>query len=661
MRWWLLAVGASGCAFGRAMREGDGLAAAGDWAAAFERYSAAVEQKPDDPEAAQARQDASERAVQAALTAADAALAAGEYEAARRHADDATAIDPDHPDVFELLRALEADMVARTEALWQAQDPVGAYAFAVRTKAILPKSPQVQAAVDRARQVFLVEASARVAANEHARAVEILQIVTQHEPDRKAEVAAIEGAVRTAWADHLVATAKELAAAKRIGPAAVALARAYEVAGREPDLAQAKTLARSLTDRGRFSILLDVTGEPSRVGPVRDAVAAGLATVPDAVVVPSGEVALGLRLTLKPHRCTEADTVTREALDYVSGQVEKPNPVWVELADRFTAARDRMTDAQARSEKVWPEVAAADVEYRKAAAGAARLEQLLGEIGQAGADAGKQLAAAQQRHDGLVAELDALIAGGTANAGTVSAYEAKIAEAARISGQWSAKVDETVRAEEMAQQKLAEIVRQRDAAQGTLGTAQAEYDGIIAERNAAHTELTDLNGTLSQTTKSAWEEVHATLNLDVHDWKRTCVAPVAVGVRAGWRTTLGTARTLEPNASITDRAWTGNAKARLAADPKSYPTADPALVALADAEMVKALLTWVTTLADEAYRDWIASTLTAMRDAPLDAATGVLRLRLGAPGRIDEATAAAFDRYLKEQCGLEKPELITAP
>jgi hypothetical protein len=50
-----------------------------------------------------------------------------------------------------------------------------------------------------------------------------------------------------------------------------------------------------------------------------------------------------------------------------------------------------------------------------------------------------------------------------------------------------------------------------------------------------------------------------------------------------------------------------------------------------------------------------------MRDTPVDAATSVVALYLGAKDRLDPDTLAAFQSHLTAQFGLQKPELLAGP
>lgn len=660
VRHWVLVVvvfWAHGCAFQSAMREGGRLAAAGDWAGAYAAYSRANEVKPDDIEAEKALAEAREYAVEDALTSARAAIDTGDYETAKKSLDQVIRIDADNPEVFDLTRDLERTMAAHFERLWGANDPTGAYDFAIRQRGVIPKGGHVQENVDRARAYFAAEAARLTAAKEHERALGLLKVIVDHEPDRRSEVDAIDRQVRIAWADHLVATSATMAKAGRTGAAAAHLARAHEIAGRAGDLAKGKELALSLAPQARFSMTLDVTGDAWRVAPVKDALTQGFTAIPDAAFVASDPV-LAVRVTLKPHKCTEADTVTPTSLEYVSGQVEKPNAEWNELAAAYEQARTDEAGARAQVEDLAPKLETASAVVAKLDAAVAQLQKLTADVTAAFEDASRQATAARTRRDELEAQLDQVLASGGSSA-DAQALQAQIADATSIMDQWAAKASENEQAEGLAKRKLQEFDGQRSAATQAHQSLVAAHASADQDRAAAEKLANELTSKLSATPKTVWEDVKDVHRYDVHDWKRTCVAAAALTMRPRWKTQLGVARNFDPTAAIEDRAYAGFEKANLAADPKLYPTSDKELVALADAETVKAVVEWTRTLADDAYRDRVSATMLAIEAAPVDAATAVLALLLGAPARLDQATIDAFHAYLEEDFGLQQPALLT--
>ena len=131
-RWMPLVL--AGCAFQQAMHKGEKLAGSGDWEGAYTAYSAAATRNPDAPEAVAARDGARDHVVEDELTNAKTALDTGDYEATRVSLDRVAALDPDHPEVFELTIDMERSMKSRFDYFWEAGDQRTAYDTAIRTR-----------------------------------------------------------------------------------------------------------------------------------------------------------------------------------------------------------------------------------------------------------------------------------------------------------------------------------------------------------------------------------------------------------------------------------------------------------------------------------------------------------------------------------------------
>ena len=74
------------------------------------------------------------------------------------------------------------------------------------------------------------------------------------------------------------------------------------------------------------------------------------------------------------------------------------------------------------------------------------------------------------------------------------------------------------------------------------------------------------------------QDVHETLNYEVHDWTRTCAAPLVVTAKTSWRTDMQTTLRFTPDASTTDRSHRGHDLSDLEEDPKAFPDSDTELL-----------------------------------------------------------------------------------
>jgi tetratricopeptide (TPR) repeat protein len=652
---WGLGLGTA-CAYQRAMHKGEHLAGTGDWEGAYGAYSAAADKKPEDPEAKQGRDQARDHLVDAALTAARAALDAQNFEEAAAQIDKIEELDPDRPEVFQLRGDCERAMAGAIANLWEAGDARGSYAMAVRAKKLFPKASYLQATFDQLHQHFTTRAEALLREKKFDYALVAIRTISEFEPDKSGAVAPVEHRILSAWADDCAAKGDGYAKAKKTGAAAAMYARAYEVGGRPEDLTRAQTLAKSLVPYGKFSVLLTLTGAADRSAAVRAAIDAALEKVPDAGLVTTGGV-LAAKLVIGPPKCTEVDHPSKGAKDYVSGQVSKPNPAHAQvLADLGRAKADLQTATSAGA-KLAPDLASAKAAVAGFDTKIADLERKHAEAESQATLADQQLDAAKKHRDDLDGQIEQAKASGT----PTTSLETDLAQADKNVAEWAKTATARRDAEDAIRASLDALNAQRQPAVETRDRLDASASSLATDKANAEKLVTELAAKLAATPATVMEDVHQTFTYDIHDWTRTCTAPVSVTMAPKWKTALPTSKTFAPANQVSDRSHVGFVKAAVEADPKAYPSSDAELVARGDADTATAVGAWLSALADDWYRSRLGETAAAMRDTPVDAATSVVALYLGAKDRLDPDTLAAFQSHLTAQFGLQKPELLAGP
>ncbi|MEQ1507730.1 MAG: hypothetical protein ABMB14_36215 [Myxococcota bacterium] len=647
----------TGCAYKQAMHKGDKLAAAGDWVGAYASYAAAVEKKPDEPEAETAKGVARDHVVDDALVTAEAATGAKDYEKAMEELARAETYDHDRPEVFKARRACEDAIRQDLIALWEGGDARGTYALAIRTQKLFPKAEFLPPTLDQLRGHFADRAEELLGDKKFDVSLAAIRTIVEFEPDRTASVAPIEQKILTAWADDLVAKGVQHAKAKRLGAASASYARAYELAGRHGDLEKAQAIAQDLGTRSRLTTKLDLTGPPSRVAAIKTVVVGGLQKVPESDLLSVPPVTMAIRLTVAPQKCVETDAVTKATQDYVSGQIEKPNPQYAVVAAELAKAKVEAKAATAQVKALEPQVAAADANVKRFDLDLQAAEKRHTEAQSAYDLAKQQLDGAKQKQDVTETQLEAAKAAGLAEAATL---ESELGELAKRVAEWSGVVIQREGVETAARKDLDGIAANRTPAVDAYNRLKAGFDAAVTEQNTATALLTELTSKLAVTPKTVMEDVHETLKYDVHDWTRSCTAPVSAAVTAKWPTKLATTRSFAPKNATTDRSHIGFAKAALVLDEKKFPQGDTELVAAGDAVTAGAVVEWASTLADDYYRRKIDDAVAALSASPVDAATPAISLFVGARSRLDADTLALFQRHLKEQFGLERIDLLVA-
>ena len=646
------------CAYGRAMKTADGLAAAGDWNAAYAAYGEALAEKPDSEEAKAGRDEARDRSVDEALESAQAGLESGSYQQVADGLAHVESLDTDRPEVFTLRNELTAMMQADFEGKWAAQEPRPAYELAVLASQLVPKGGFLEEALPTCRAHFTAEAERLSAGGEHEEALVAVRTITDLEPDRKGDIAALEQSILVAWADETVRRAVGHAKARRVGAAAVLYARAYELAGRRDDIDKARSLASGLRDDGQLTLRLSTLGPVERRDSLEELLEKGLVGITALAQVDTSSSA-DLRVAVKVERakCTESKEVTPRSKDYISGQIEVPNPVHQDLTAKREVAEEAEAAASAREVELAP-----DLEAAKAALASydTQIASLEGEKKptQSKLDmAMTQLKSNEARREELTAQR-AQLAGTPGAEASVESIDTKLAALTTTLAEWQEQVDLHQGGVDDVQKKIDALQVERGPAASAVERLQGGYDAIVADRDAARKEFSTLSSTLASTSRTIWEDVHDTFTYDEEAWTRTCVAPVSAVATPGWPTSLDKRKAYAPEHTTTDVAHVGHEKAEVPVDDKAYPDTDRSLVMKGDEATGLELLTWMTALADEHFATRRTETLAALESKPMAATTDLVGLYVGARSRLDDEAVASFSAHVKSTFGLEKLELL---
>lgn len=644
------------CTYQLAMRKADNLASRGEWEEAYTAYAKAAEKRPDDATAVTGRNNARDKVVAGAVEAAEAALARDDYEGCVAELTRAESFDPDAPEVYRVKAKADAAIRQALITAWESGDARAAYGLAVRARKLFPKAEYLEATFGQLRGHYTTRAVELLKTKKFDVSLAAVRTIVEFEPEQKSAMAPLETKILEAWADDLVAKATVHVRAKRLGAAAALYAHAYELAGRKADLDQAHAVAKTLAPTAAAAVKIDVTGVPVRSAAMKAAVATGLAGIPDTTST-SAAPALAVKVSTPAPRCSETDNITKAEQDYISGQVEKPNPDYGSISKQLTAARAEEAAAKSASEKLWPQLQAAETQVTKYDTALKDAEKKQAEAETAYDAAATQLDAAKKKKDEVEAEVDRLHTSGAAEA-TIHAAEVQLGELGLRASEWSGEVISREEAEGRARRELAQVIALRGPAVETRDRLKTEYEGLVQQRTSAQSVAGDLTARLGSTPKTVMEDVHATLKYDVHDWTRTCTAPVSIAMTTKWTTTLPKAKSLSPAERVADRSHIGHVKAGLAEDKKLYPKTDAELVATADATTAAAVVTWITALVEDQFRDRVGRARAAVGTAPNDAATAIVALYVGAPSRIDADSLAVFQAGLRDAYGLEKMELL---
>jgi tetratricopeptide (TPR) repeat protein len=644
-----------GCAYSSAMSKGARMEGSGDYLAAYTAYQQAVSKKPEEPEAKDALARAATALADQAISKARDALAIGDHEVMMEQLTTAAKYESDRPEVFQIAQEGREDMRVRYERHWTQGEVDEAYDMAVRTRALYDDSEHLEQAFSDLRGHFRDNATALLRRKQHEEALATLRTITKYEPDRTGDIAALEQTILTAWGEDLAKRASSNARSRRYGAAAVLYARAYEVAGDRGHLEQSRKIAANLEADGKLTVDLRVAGQRGRTETLKEGIVTGFTGISDTELV-TGRADLTVRVDVGTQTCTEEDEVTPTEKDYISGQVEEPNPEFHQLQDALAAERETEADAKAKSEALFPDVARAEETLN---AIDTELEGVNRELATAEAsltEAQTQLERSKTRRDELAARLQELQAtGATATANSV---QDELSNIGGIINEWSGEVLKRADAASALKRKKQGLEVDRKPAAEALQRLKSGYDALVQTKNDAARKASDLSLKLSSTPKTVWKDVHETLKYDIHDWTRSCIAPVTVTLSPRWETTQSTREVYAPAHETKDRSHIGHVKAEVLEDVKEYPDTDEALVAKGDAATVTEIVSWLETVAADHFKHRRTDTAVALVEKPVDATTALVELYVGAQGRLDEAAVKMFETHVESHFGLEDIALL---
>ena len=651
----LLALTLSGCAYSTAMRTGDKAAAAGDWRTAEAEYRKATDKK-DKEEALAAWQSAKEQAIADALDGALTSLDRGAYESAMSDIEYVMKLDSDNADVYTLKSDVRNRMKQDISNHWDLGNIRTSYTTAVRMKALFPSEDSLPEWFGKLRQHFEDEAKGHLKQKRFEDALASARTIVEFEPNRANHVAPLEHEILTGWADDMTKKAWGHNRAGRKGAAAMLYARAYEIAGRQPDLANAQDLASQLAGKARFDMSLRITGNSTRAKQIRTAIESKTDSLTD--FGNASKDALTVTISAAGNRCSEVKESVPEAKDYISGQIEVDNPRHGELTAKLAHAEQAAIESKAESERLWPEVQKAERSLKffdeLVAMGNKELNAAQSKMQQAQG----QLQKLETKRAEIETHLQELALVGPGTEATVAAREKERAKVLNLIAQWQGVVMDEEFKVKQAQREVEGLQVERDPAAAAFERINGGYKAVLDDWQTYQKTASETKSTLANTPKTVMEDVHETLDYEVHTWTRTCSAPVSVTMRPTWRTDLETSETFTPEGTTRDSSHRGHDLAQLVEDPKEYPQTDAELWASSDAQTAEQIGTWIAEMVEDFYEVRTLETTMAMQKDPLRATDKLVGLYLGAPAHVDDSTILTFKTHAREHFGLDSLELL---
>lgn len=627
--WLTLLLALSGCAYKQAIEAASLAEQAGDRTTALAHYELALAERPGDPVAKERIAAIHEARCDDAVARAQAAMDAGAYEDGLQALAEASAIDPDRPDVFVLRERAKSDLQGAFRGLFTNGQQGPAYTILDRYRDLFGRPSWVNEGYVELRRHYTSLAAHHAQGGRYAQALAALDVIAEHEPDQVDALAGQRHAYITGWADEHTRAASALLRQDNPGGAAASWLRAWEIAGRDSDRQAAERMLDRLRKEGALTYRVETTSGRARDRALVAQVKERLASLPD-TSEQHRSPHLVVRLLPSPSQCVSTVEKTPQSTPYTAGTVDVPNPDWVAVDQRVQEQVRLLEGAERKSDALFAVQSELGDRLQKAEA------ELVGLFTRRPAQEAAVQEATTQRDRAAELEADSLAAWEAALLERTAALEATQEAIAAIETEATPLREEQAKAQAQLQEAFAAI-----------RSAETERDRQIAERDA-------LPATVPR-------DVDDTLHWDLEDWTRTCEAELTVRLTTSWPSELPAQKVERCSEQSQDQAHIGNAAAALEEDPLVFPDSDVELLGRVDAQNVDALVPWLEELVTEHFHVRTTATAIGMANEPERATSEALRLLLGAPDRIQPEAIGLFDTQIQRAWDLRRGFVAVPP
>jgi len=645
------------CPYRQALRQAEEFESLQQWREAVQAYRDALAERPDSEDALAGLDRVTAPAVADALADGRYALSVSGYEDAMYHYHYIVDLNGGDADSNLLASDVLAAMSVDLASLIESQQMVAAYEMANRTGALFANPAHLPESYATIRSYFYAQSDQLLAERRYDEALGQLDTILAYEPHMSGEVDARAQVIRYAWADEVVVGADQAASDGYRGAAGALYARAYEIAARDNDLANARAQTVSLIAEGYFNYSVEYSGDATRLNALQPITDGHFSSMPGAVQVGSGAGVLAIEITTKGAWCSDESQGFQGQQPYISGYNEYENPVYADLRYRIDQTRMSLSDlehryygAQGRANE-----AQQQANYYEQSV----MQPLWTEMSQLR----NQMDNLSPQVDGarrMVAEIEASIR----DAENRGVPEEAILASRLLLGTEQQRLTNLENELYLAQNRYNEL-------DNALANAQPEYDrlssasqyaqmdlsSIESDMNYRRQELNNLENQLYSTPPTVTEEIWSNFDYQIWEVTRTCGTEIELGYWGGWEGASSNTNVLTSAWHATDRTNEGYPQYGVQADPLAFSMSDWDMYLASDADTAAQINQAISSLSDHFY-----ATLWGYGDAnqnnPAVAVDYYLKIYLAAPSRVSDNGMSTLRNLLAAEYGLTNIDLL---
>ncbi len=643
----VLALFLGGCAYSKAMHRAEDYAEMGQWRNAVAEYELALAKKPNSEKARAGWDAAIKPAIQEATSDAESKLAAGDYEGVMQQVLYIERYYPQDAGATRLRTGVDQGLAALFESSWSGGQIETAYSAGARARDLLGGTSWSEEALTRSRTYYYDWSQKLTDQANYSDAIGVLSYVRKYEPGWNGETDAREVRIRGLWADTRVALAHKYQKKHQVGAAAAAFGGAYEVARRAEDQAAMRETVAALRSQGWFWMMLDVSGEDWRTGPILNSAVGQVQGQPGVAWANSADAAQ-LRVVMYPGgtRCEDQSSKSIAQQQYISGYQDIPNPEYGRLVDSIAYGERQVADASSRWQTARSALDAAAQQRDNYA------YNVLSPIEQRQREA-------QSRYDSAKGRWDStrrMIAEYQSQAPTDTSSQAYLAYTITLGGLQQQEIEEG-NAVELIRRELEPLAAEYAAAsaeyaryQQSASTAQYSFDTVDQSLRWANESLERDRATLYNTPASFQQPIYDLFPYEVWTITRTC--SVGLDIEYRWQNGTVVPRSTGGWAATQDITWNAYPEYGVNGDPLQFPLSDGDLILTADQAAAGDALAGVVATIDEVYRNREADALATAQKSRFDSLDDLLPLYLVVPGRLSPDATQLTINIANEAGGL---------
>ena len=653
-----VAVVLTACPYRQALRQAEEYETLQQWREAVQAYRDALAERPDSEDALAGLDRVTAPAVADALADGRAALSVGGYEDAMYHYQYIVGLTGGDDGSNLLASDVLAAMALDLTFLIGTEQMVAAYELANRTGALFANPAHLPESYATIRAHFYAQSDQLLAEGRYAEALGQLDTILTYEPHMAGEVGTRAQVIRYAWADEVIVGAEQAASDGYRGAAGAQYARAYEIAARDNDLANARAQTVGLLELGYLHFSVEYSGDATRLNALEPITDTHLNSMPGAVRVGEGAGAMSIEITTKGAWCSDESQGLQGQQPYISGYNEYENPVYADLRYRIDQTRGSLSDLEHQYYGVQGRTNEAQQQtnyYEQSV-----MQPLWNEMNQLRT----QMDNLTPQVDGarrMVAEIEASIR----DAEQRGVPEEAILASRLLLGTEQQRLTNLENELYLAQNRYNDLERALASAQPEYDRlrsasqyAQAELSSIESDMNYRRQELNNLENQIYSTPPTVTEEIWDTFNYQIWEVTRTCGTEIELAYSGSWEGASSNTIVLSSSWHATDRTNEGFPQYGVQADPLAYSMSDWDMYLASDADTAAQINQTISSLSDHYYATrWGYGD--QVRDAnPAAAVDYYLQVYLAAPSRINDNGLSTLRSLLATEYGLTNIDLL---